>query len=425
MSTQHQPDETEKLLQFLYLAPAALLELKPDGTIVLMNAQASQHLMPLSPGGLTNFFEVMRPFAPEVVQAIEAFSAESGSIISNRRVAVQPRGDEAGWVYFSLTVEKLGPGSLMAALVDVTRVVEQDQRVKLAIEQEAVQRGKAELAASVLHDIGNAVTGLGTIVAQLLGNEAWREEHAIVRLEEYLRGHLTGLNEALGAGKGEALLQYLAEIRTALQERASDLDESHARMAQIVTHISEILSLQRRYAEETQAQAESTHCEIVQLVEDAISMQAAGLEKRSIALKRDYPKHSIPITADRTKLVRVFVNLFRNACESFDRRSIRNDENRIGVAVTTLTSGMVEVTIRDNGSGFEPSEAAQILERNVSSKRSGGGLGLPACKQIVESHGGSLNLESAGESRGATATVRIPATTSASANGEHGHNRVH
>jgi len=408
MSTQQQPDETEKLLQFLYRAPLALLEIEPDGTIVMLNAQASQYLMPLSTGGLTNFFEVLRPFAPEVVHTIEGFAAESGSVVSNQRIAVQPRGDDGAWMYFSLTVEKLGHGSLMAALLDVTRVVEQDERVKLAIEQEAVQRGKAELAVSVLHDIGNAVTGLGTIVARLLGAEEWREEHAIMRLEEHLRAHLPGLNELLGDGKGEALIRYLAEIRIALRERASDLEESHSRMAQIVTHISEILALQRRYAEETQAQTESTHCDVVQLIEDAISLQAAGLEKRSITLTRDYPRHAIAITADRTKLVRVFVNLFRNACESFDRRSLRNDENRIGVVVTPLTSGTVEVTIRDNGAGFEPNKATEMLESHASSKRSGGGLGLPACKQIVEAHGGSLTLESTGENRGATATVQLP-----------------
>ncbi len=410
---QYRSDDVEKLLQFLYLAPLALLELQRDGEIVMMNAFAAQYLMPISGGRMTNFFDVLRPHAPEIVDTIAAFRPSSGSVLNNRRISIAAPGREGAPLYYSLTVEKLEDNCLMVALTDVTEAVEQDARIKQAIEQEAVQRGKAELAASVLHDIGNAITGIGTTVARLLGGEAWYEETALRRLEDYLRDNLTGLEDVLGAGKADALLTYLGEIRNALHDRAAELEKDYARLAQITTHISELLSLQRTYADESQTYSSSMQCDLVQVLEDAISMQAAGLEKRSVVVQRRYPQKAVRIFGDRTKLVRVFVNLLRNACESFDRnarQTARRDqaENTIEIGVSILTGPRAQVVISDNGSGFEPERSDQLFDSASSSKSSGGGIGLAVCRRIVAAHNGTIELTSEGPGQGARAVVELP-----------------
>jgi signal transduction histidine kinase len=103
---------------------------------------------------------------------------------------------------------------------------------------------------------------------------------------------------------------------------------------------------------------------------------------------------------DPTKVAMVFRKLIRNAVEAMPgggavRVSIRD------------RGGHVEVKISDTGSGI-PEEVAKVIYRPFMAERKGGnGLGVPACKRIVEAHGGSISFETAiGE--GTTFTFTIP-----------------
>ena len=59
--------EYEALVQFLYLAPVGLVQIKTDGEIVLLNPVSAQLLMPLSrDGGLVNLFTALEGVAPDL-----------------------------------------------------------------------------------------------------------------------------------------------------------------------------------------------------------------------------------------------------------------------------------------------------------------------------------------------------------------------
>jgi len=71
-------------------------------------------------------------------------------------------------------------------------------------------------------------------------------------------------------------------------------------------------------------------------------------------------------------------------------------------------AGQVEVTFADTGPGIAPEDLAHIFEPFYTTKDSGTGLGLAVSLSIVESHGGTLSVEST-PGHGATFTVRLPA----------------
>ena len=103
---------------------------------------------------------------------------------------------------------------------------------------------------------------------------------------------------------------------------------------------------------------------------------------------------------DPAKVALVFRKLIKNAVDAMPG----GGDVRVGIRDR---GDHVEVKISDTGSGI-PEEVVKVIYKPFNAKSKGGkGLGVPACKQIVESHGGTMGFEtSLGE--GTTFTFTIP-----------------
>jgi two-component system NtrC family sensor kinase len=66
--------------------------------------------------------------------------------------------------------------------------------------------------------------------------------------------------------------------------------------------------------------------------------------------------------------------------------------------------------VADNGCGIPPEHVPTIFDPFFTTKEvgKGTGLGLPICQSIVEQHGGSIAVNSAGSGKGTTVIVRLP-----------------
>ncbi|MDR7048688.1 diguanylate cyclase (GGDEF)-like protein [Duganella sp. 3397] len=121
----------EALVQFLYRAPVALIQLQKDGAIELLNPMASRLLMPLAPDGdMENFFHVLRRHAPDLPQLCAQFSDQQGVVCEGRRIVVdETHGAADGPAVLSLGLLKLDDNRLMAVLLDATHEVVREQRL--------------------------------------------------------------------------------------------------------------------------------------------------------------------------------------------------------------------------------------------------------------------------------------------------------
>ena len=111
---------------------------------------------------------------------------------------------------------------------------------------------------------------------------------------------------------------------------------------------------------------------------------------------------------DRDRLAQVFANLLDNAIQHTPPggRVIINSGTR---------QGKIFVQVIDTGEGIPPEELPRILERfyqvdksRAKQKASGSGLGLAISKEIVEAHGGRIQVESE-LGRGSRFVVELPA----------------
>jgi two-component system sensor kinase FixL len=98
---------------------------------------------------------------------------------------------------------------------------------------------------------------------------------------------------------------------------------------------------------------------------------------------------SLPLRhVNKVQRQQVLINLMMNAAESMTR----DESADKAIVLQTLGShgGMVQVAVRDFGSGIEEQELDRIFEPFFTTKRSGLGMGLSLSRSIIESHGGHI-----------------------------------
>ena len=112
------------------------------------------------------------------------------------------------------------------------------------------------------------------------------------------------------------------------------------------------------------------------------------------------------VIADARQLGRAFGNLLDNAIHATPQGG------RILVHLQRRKQG-ARIVISDNGEGMKPSELARALDGyrlGSDGKPEGnrrGGLGLPLARQLIEAHGGRLDMQSE-KGVGTTATITLP-----------------
>ena len=101
----------------------------------------------------------------------------------------------------------------------------------------------------------------------------------------------------------------------------------------------------------------------------------------------------------------MILNLLGNAADAVEGAPVRTVRVR-----TWEANGRVHLEVSDSGSGIDPGVRSRLFEPFVTTKEvgRGTGLGLSICKNIVESHGGSITVDSE-LGKGARFTVALPA----------------
>lgn len=115
------------------------------------------------------------------------------------------------------------------------------------------------------------------------------------------------------------------------------------------------------------------------------------------------------VAFDPDRLRRAMLNVLDNACQAIEE-GLTFDAGSSGGKVTVSTrvaSERVEVVVEDTGSGIAAAVMGSIFEPLFTTKSFGVGLGLPAVKQIMEQHGGGVEVES-GRGSGARVVLWLP-----------------
>ncbi len=144
-----------------------------------------------------------------------------------------------------------------------------------------------------------------------------------------------------------------------------------------------------------------------QVVQEAVELLAYPLRVDSVDVRLDLVDHLPPAWVDPHQIHQVVVNLLSNAHQAMSQTPPPRQ-----VTLTTRhdpARGSVSLHIGDSGPGIPPELQAKIFEPFFTTKPpgEGTGLGLAICRGIVESHGGSMRVESA-PGQGAVFVLDLP-----------------
>ena len=123
--------------------------------------------------------------------------------------------------------------------------------------------------------------------------------------------------------------------------------------------------------------------------------------ERKIKLVLQPPSVAVLIKADGEKLRQAFLNIAINALQATP------PGGTVIISTTVYKTALCEISFRDTGPGIDADCLERIFEPFYTTKPDGTGLGLAITKKIIESHGGTLVVES-DAGRGTTVTVRLP-----------------
>lgn len=400
---------TSELLRFLYSYPLGLVYTSRAGSIRILNGAATALLMPYCLDGLLdNLFDFVARWDAAAVAPMRELVDRPGAQTAVQRLRVHQRAaaaaepaDAGRWLEFYARAFEDG---LLVACQDVTEAVTRERELVNMTREEAEQRGRAELAAGVLHDMGNALTGLGghtVALRAVIDNDEVTAN--LDKLGQFLTGFGSELDPVVGRGKGVRLIELVRTLhRTSVDHRAQ-MQRALTALNTGLSMAQELLTISRMYASSAGVSAVA---DLRRMFGDLREITARSLHKRKGSLSVELPDPLPRLTCDRSKLLQILLNVLKNAQEAWDREP--SEPLRIDVIVRVTDAGGVAIEVRDNGCGFSPDEAGRLFDRDFSSKARGSGLGLYSCRKLAESMGGELTLTSTGRAQGAVATLVLP-----------------
>jgi PAS domain S-box-containing protein len=283
---------------------------------------------------------------------------------------------------------------------DITKVKMLEAEHHSAELEKAVAQGKFEIASNVMHDIGNAVVGFGSYLTRIRRVQEQDKMDNLMSLTRFFEENKPAIATAIGEAKAGAVIKMLAGIALTQRCNQEEVAKSITEQLNIITHIQEILNIQRQYIA-GKASQERQPVNLRHVINDSISMVFASMDKMAIGVSLEMPQELPIIKGDRTKLMQAILNVLKNSIEAIDKNA---DEKTITLNAFTKP-GQLVIQIRDSGAGFDETTGNQLFKRGFSTKFSGSGFGLYNCRSIIESHDGTIDIASDGPGKGAITTI--------------------
>ena len=261
-------------------------------------------------------------------------------------------------------------------------------------------KGEYFVSSSVLKDYKGRFRGILIVLNDTENN---RNDAKQIRSEKL---------EALGtmaAGMAHEIKNPLSSIKVLSRLLSDRFDDEEYRkrfleiMPKEISRMDRIVESMLGYVRASDLKVEKV--DLKNLLEESMEFMEEQFKSRKIKVSVK-AKGDLKISADTQKLFQMLLNLLQNAaCAMEEGGELKIDISRI----KNVSGDMAELVIADNGCGISKEDLKNIFDPFFTTRYGGTGLGLTVVHGIIESHGGSIDVESK-EGTGTVFTIKIPSS---------------
>jgi len=257
----------------------------------------------------------------------------------------------------------------------------------------------ADEMGSLIHNFNSMVDRLETTKREL-------EKYHYQQMERADR--LASIGE-MATGIAHEIKNPLAGISGAITVLADDFSEDDPRKEVIGQILDQIARLNKTATDllyfGRPGKPEFTYVDINALVKDTLFFVAQHPEARNIHRVKELTRDLPPAWADAKQIQQVMFNIIINAIQAME------DGGTLSVMTELVRRDecdFIRIQVQDTGTGIPAADLGKIFVPFHTTKNQGTGLGLPICRQLIEQHGGRIDVESRlGD--GTLFTIELPA----------------
>lgn len=257
------------------------------------------------------------------------------------------------WVYTTI-VPFIGENGKPYQYLAIRNDITEHKKAEEVLHQQDKLAAVGQLAAGVAHEIRNPLTSMRGYTEFLLEDEADPERREFI---EIILDEISRVND------------IMEDFMVLARPKAVNLEERN----------------------------------IVPIIQNVLSLLKFEARKKNVQIHFEVFDDIVQIECDENRLKQVFLNFVKNGIEAMP------NGGDITVRVT-VSNDQVQISIQDTGVGIPEDKLKKIGEPFFTTKKNGNGLGLMVSFKIIESHNGTVYIESE-LNKGTTFNIVLPAKT--------------
>ncbi|MDP1724346.1 MAG: HAMP domain-containing sensor histidine kinase [Alphaproteobacteria bacterium] len=265
--------------------------------------------------------------------------------------------------------------------------------------------GMADVATSVLHNIGNVLNSANVslgLILQKLKNDHYQKLIAVIQM---IKDNLPNIVDYIKDDpKGKVVPRYLVSIGETLAKDYEIFGQEIQNISKHLDHMKEIVSKQQNISRVVSLKEKTF---LHELINDALQISGGENLKEYIQLNKNYTENDFVLT-DKSKATQIMINLIKNAKEAIiENRENQNKELTISVQKNSPEE-FINISVEDSGIGITDENISKIFTFGFTTKENGHGFGLHSSVLAARELGGDLIAESKGKNQGSIFTLILP-----------------
>ncbi|MCG8337835.1 MAG: ATP-binding protein [Proteobacteria bacterium] len=294
---------------------------------------------------------------------------------------------------------------VMVTITNVTKRKQAEEELK-ALQQELVQKahkaGMGDIAADILHNVGNSLNSLKLSADLALSSvqnsqtlKGMIEANRIIKDTDDLKGFLKKDPKAV------SLINYYLLLENEMGKDYKKVEQNLEDVVNFVSKISDTILSQRDYIGQ---ESMEDNVDLGTMIEEALKMQTDLIIKNNITVRKLYDTQ-VYSRVQKSKLMYVLVNLIENAIDAMKSKPL--EERLLQFSVETDQENNI-IRVKDSGEGIVSDNLTKVFMHGYTTKPKGLGFGLHNCANYMSEMQARIFVESKGTGMGATFSLLFP-----------------